>query len=151
MGAGSFPAGVGLAGQDPIAASSTRSSGAALTGVPKFDPLTKTYPDDGAGGVEEVDPIWQEVAHRLGIPLGAIPSAATLGIDVARARAATPANAQSTIEDVVTVALQPMIDRGDVKVARVVLAKPWRGKWESHVTNLREPDPQLASRVFGSP
>ena len=151
MGAGSYLAGVGLAGHSPTEIAATSGGAGTVTGVPMFDPLTKSYPDDGDGGVEEASAIWQEVAHRLGIPLGAIPSAATVGIDVARARAATPANAESTIEDVVTVALQPMSDRGDVNVARVVLAKPGRGKWESHIPNLREPDPQLASRVFGSP
>lgn len=149
MGAGSYLAGVGLAGQPPTETASMQTGGTPIAGVPKFDPLTKTYPLEDGGGVEEVDAIWQEVAHRLGIPLGSIPSAPTVGINVARIRAATRANAQRTVEDVVSVALKPMIDRGDVAIDRVVLAQPWAGKWESWITNLRENDP--AARPFGSP
>lgn len=149
MGAGSYAAGLGLAGHDPLETPEpvATSTGA---GSPKFDPLTKTYPLTADGGVEEVDPIWQEIAHRLGIPLGALAFAPDVGIDVDRIRQATRENAQRTVEDVVRGALAPMIARGDAEVVRVVLAQPWRGKWEAWVKNPRDPENDKNTRPFAS-
>lgn len=147
MGAGSFGAGVGLAGHDPVETAEPVVIAAGL-GAARFDPLTKTYPVADDGEVEQVDAVWQEVAHRLGIPLGALASTPDVGIDLERIRAATREQAQRTVEDVIAVALKPMIERGDVAVARVVLAQPWRGKWESWIVNLR--DPRSKPRPFGA-
>ena len=108
-------------------------------GAPLLDPVTKTYPWPGDGHVETGDPVWQEVAHRLGIPLGALSFAPDIGIDVQRIRSATRARAQKTVEDAVNQALAPMIERGDVAVVRVVIAMPWTGRWDAWVRNLRDP------------
>jgi hypothetical protein len=147
-GAGSFLAGVGLAGHAPIAlpAAAIATSPA---GAPKWDPLTKSYPLLANGSNDSTDGVWQEVAHRLGIPLGSLSSSPDIGIDVEAARNATPGNAQRTVEDVVNRALAPMIARGDVQVVRIRLALPWRGKWDAHIKNLRDPD--LDTNVFTSP
>lgn len=148
MGAGSALAGLGLAGHDPIAIPAAPVD-TAPAGSPKWDPLTKSYPLLADGSVDEVDPVWQEVAHRLGIPLGSLSSAPDIGIDVEAARNATPGNAQRTIEDVVNRALAPMIARGDVQVVAVLLKLPWQGKWDTKIKNLRDPD--LDTNVFTSP
>ena len=148
-GAGSYDAGLGPAGHDPTEVGVMQTGGVPILGVPKFDPLTKTDPVVDDGSNEEVSAVWQEVAHRIGIPLGAIAATPNVGLNVARIREATASNAQRTVEDVLAVALKPMIDRGDVKIDRVLLALPWRGKWEAWVINLRENDPN--ARPFGSP
>lgn len=149
MGAGSFAAGLGRAGHDPIATPGP-SEFDEVAGSPKFDPLTKTYPATDDGGVEEVDPIWQEIAHRLGIPLGALSFAPDLGIDAEAIKNATASNAQRTVEDTVKRALGPMIPNGDVELVRVVLALPWSGKWEAWVKNLRDPESDTNPRAFTS-
>lgn len=155
MGAGSFNAGLGLAGHDPIDVPAPAVS-TAIAGTALFDPLTKTYPltTDGAD-VVEADPVWQEVAHRLGIPLGSLSFAPDVGIDLIAIKQATPGTAQRTVEDVVNRALAPMIAGGDVQVMGVDLALPWRGKWDVRLKNLRDPandtDPKSAIRSFSSP
>lgn len=142
-------AGLGLAGHDPIATPDAAVSDTPA-GTAKFDPLTRTYPLTDEGGVEEVtDPVWQEIAHRLGIPLGALSFAPDIGIDLEAIRAALPAQAQRTVEDVVNRALAPMITRGDVSVDRVELAQPWSGKWDAWVRNVRDTD--AGARAFGNP
>ncbi len=138
MGAGSYGAGLGLAGHDPV-----ESSSAAATLPPrrgsKFDPFTKTYVLTADGDVDQVEAVWEEIAHRLGIPLGALSFAKDVGIDVERIRNTTRERAQRTVEDVVAQALKPLVDAGDVSLERVLLAQPWAGKWEAWVRNLRDP------------
>jgi len=112
MGAGSFGAGIGPAGFDPLV--TTPPNRASLPDAPFYDPSVRGYPFGDGGELSAVHPVDQYVALVASIPLGSVASSPEDGVDYDRIRLAQPAARQSTITDCVRYALRDGIARGDI-------------------------------------
>lgn len=112
-GAGSFKAGTGGAGQNPI-------TQATLVEMLRpqaifFDPSTRGFPQDLDGLNVAVHPVDQSVAIIFGVFKGSILSAKDTGFDRARVKRATKAALQAAINDECARVLADLIGDGSVK------------------------------------
>lgn len=137
MGAGSFGAGIGPAGSDPVTVSPAAVP-PTTTDTPFFDPFALVYPFDSTGELETTHPVWQRVALALGIRRGALRSTPDVGIPLERLRLATDLTAQREADGAVRVALADLLSAGDIDLVAVSVDLPWRGKFYADIRNLRE-------------
>lgn len=143
MGAGSYAAGLGPAGYDPVAAPSTRTADAVA--IPLYDPKIKGYPyapegDDGLCQLVDVHPVMQEVSLALGLGKGTIKSLPGLGINIKRIRNTRSADIPEVVRDEVNRALESLIAAKDILLREVRSeAKNGRVGFEADVVNLRDP------------
>lgn len=127
MPAGSFGAGTGLAGFDPVEPLSetpfSRPPNALL-----FDPNTRDFRLGADGRFVSVDPVDQEVALALWIrqnSLGSVPGAGSRLRSIARAGG--PSLISET-QDIVRQALKRLTDRKAIQIDQIDVTTPVRGK-----------------------
>lgn len=137
-GAGAFDAGEGDAGWEVLTPGVARSK--TLVPAPKFDPLTRRYLIGDGGALIEEHPVLARARHLLGIRRRGIASAPTVGIPLARLRAARQDQVQREVEDAVRIALAPLVDAGDLEIVRVQIELPFRGRFYTDLRNLRAPN-----------
>lgn len=140
MGAGTYAAGVGPAGFDPVGAWTVRSTSPAVT--PLFDPYTRDFPFAPTGGdFLAVHVVVQEACLALGIPLGSMASAPKLGIDVKRIRSTRAADIPAVCRDEVERCLSRLIERKDLRIKEIrAEAGGGRVGLEVDIVNLRDPE-----------
>lgn len=141
MGAGSFPAGFGPAGADPVYV-----AGAVIPPVLpralKFDPQTRRFVQNADGSMADIHPVDQQVIFLLFFERGSIPSQPTLGTRLrARIERLDPRKVPGVALDEVKQALNPLILAGDVRLVSVVsdTTFPARGLFVVTYVNLRDP------------
>ena len=138
MGLGSYACGVGPCGHDPVASPSTRST--AASAIPYYDPLIRGFATTSDGDLVSVHPVVQEASFALGVALGSIPSAPTVGLNIRRIKSARSADVPIVARDEVEVALKRLIDAGDIQIVRVTASAAWgRVLMETEFVNLRDP------------
>ena len=114
MGAGSYPAGVGPAGFDPLV--TTPPANLTLPGAPLYDPETRTFPFGPNGAARAVHPVDHYVALVCTTPRRSLASAPDEGIDFERIKRTPPASRQAVVTDEVRHALRDGISRGDLEL-----------------------------------
>lgn len=128
MGIGSFPAGMGPAGGDPIPDPSAPIFKPPIQAA-KFDIGTKTQVQASNGTLVSVHPVDQEVNLRLGIEEKQIASAVTVGHRIRQITRSGGPDVQSRVIDAVNIALADPLARKDIKILGVdVDAKTVRGR-----------------------
>lgn len=134
----SFPAGVGPAGHDPIVPSAAEVRPAIVAAF--FDPETRTFPFVDGSPVP-VHPVDQEVAIRVGVPLGSIAACPSVGLAYSRFRRAAPERMQATATDAVRNALAEPVRTGDVEFLGAPLDDGAEGRplFSTNYRNLRLP------------
>lgn len=139
MGAGSFGAGIGPAGFDPLV--TTPPNTATLPEAPAYDPATRSYPFGETGQLGDMHPVDQYVALAASIPLGSIAACPEDGVDYERIRRASAEARQSTITDCMRYALRDGIARGDLLFlgAPILEADESSTTWAVDYVNLRLP------------
>lgn len=142
MGAGSFGAGLGHAGMDPLillAPPPVIVTPRAL----KFDPRTKQFVRNADGQMADVHPIDQAVAFLLWVEQNSVPSRPSLGARVrARTARADPRLIPGIVTDEVTTTLRPLANRGDITLLSVVVdtaTNPGLVAYAATYVNLRDP------------
>lgn len=139
-GAGSFPAGVGLAGADPVADPSLRSTSTPPAAT-LFDLTSRSFPVDEQGRLRAIHPVDQGVALALGVGQGGIANVPELGHRLRRIRSGARPSLQREVEDFVRLALRVWLERSDIALLAVVARTHTavRGRVEIFVTyrNLR--------------
>lgn len=125
-GAGSFPAGAGPAGYDPT----TYASGlpALPAGMPYLDLSVRQFTFAADGSQKTVHAVDQMVEVILNIQLGNFAPDPTLGTDWLKIKRAAYREAPKLALPVVTSALQPLIDRGDILLKSVLFLRPVPGR-----------------------
>lgn len=118
MGAGSSPAGAGLAGFDPIVPLPAPVPPPA-PGAWMFDPNAREFPFDANGYAVTVHPVDQIAEISLGSPLGGWASAPDTGIDVARLKNSTPQTVATAEQDAANLALAEPLANGDITLKSV--------------------------------
>lgn len=149
MGAGSFGAGIGPAGFDPL----TETPPEILTLPPgvRYDPGARTFPFGTDGGIEAAHPVDQYVALVCTIARGSLAACPDAGIDLDRIRKAPADTVQAVVTDEVHRALADGIARGDLLFTGApILETGDELQWAVHYVNLRLPG-QPARRFEGSP
>jgi hypothetical protein len=138
MGIGSYPCGTGPCGFDPVAAPSARET---LAGsIPYYDPAVRGFATLSNGDLRSVHPVIQEASFSLGVKLGDIPSAPTVGLNVKRILTASADSLQRVAEDEVAIALRRLLDAKDLVVKRVQTARSsGYVQMEVEIVNLRDP------------
>lgn len=120
MGAGSFPAGVGLAGADP---QSISAAAVPMVNAAQYDPRLRIIVQNADGTTAEMHPIDQQVAYSLTIKLGTIASDPTRGFDWDKLKRTAPSARQHAASDLVKRALATPIAAGDITVVSVQLVQ----------------------------
>ncbi len=125
-GAGTAGAGVGPAGFEPLPTSdgTTSSTPTALL----FDPNTRDFRKAADGRFVSVHPVDQEVALALSLLEGDLGSASSLGNRLRRIARAGGPSLQSGVEDIVTLALQRLLERDAISVLDILIQTPVRGQ-----------------------
>lgn len=136
MGAGSYEAGAGGAGEDPVADPSTPRA-VTMPRAAKFDAASKAFPFDDDGRLQDAHPVDQEVALALWVVAGTLASAPELGHGLRSVR--LDSARKKAVEDAVRLALAALLSRGDIEVLGIESASPQRGALAVEVTyrNLR--------------
>jgi hypothetical protein len=141
MPAGSYGAGFGGAGFDPIVVSD--STLGAPTRALRYDLATRRFVEDGTGGFVDVHPIDQKVAFLLGTEQGSLPSVPTLGQRYrARVNGIDPRLIPAVVLDETRLVLAPLLAAQDIELLDVQTdAASFRGRVVIAVTyrNLRDP------------
>jgi hypothetical protein len=139
MGAGSYPAGIGPAGHDPV--SGLERVLPTMPVAAQFDPDTRQFVINVDGELVPIHPVDQEVAIRLGVGLGTIAAASGVGLNLARLRRTSAAAMQLTVNDEVSFALADLIRNGDIQLLGSPLMPDARGRPFFYVDyrNLRLP------------
>lgn len=141
-GAGTFPAGTEPAGHDPVTDVSAGVRPVARR-ARFFEVETRTFPIGTDGRPAYQHPVDQAVSFALGIAKGTIPSAPELGLDVERLSSASRSRALNTATDIVSRALDPWVQAGDVRFVSVTLNGDvvlGRVPFEVTYVNLRTPN-----------
>lgn len=118
MGAGTYRAGIGLAGANPLATVGVQSTTGPQRAA-KYDPFTKTFPLDANGNFIDVHPVDQGVAMALGISVGKLRSAPTTGHGLLALPRASPSKSKSDVTAAVNEALAPWVARGDIAIVSI--------------------------------
>jgi len=138
MGIGDHPCGVGPCGFAPVGAPTVRST--ATAAIPYYDPAIRGLPILANGDLATAHPVIQEASLAIGVVLGSIPAAPTVGLNVKRILQARREDVPQVATDEVNVALKRLIDAGDVRVIRVTaIAYPTRVAMDTEIANLRDP------------
>jgi hypothetical protein len=150
MPAGSYGAGSGGAGFDPLFVSD--STLGAPTRALRYDLATRRFVEDGAGGFVDIHPVDQKVALLLGTEQGSLPSVATMGQRYrARVNGIDPRLIPAVVLDETRVTLAALLTAQDIELLDVKTdAASFRGRVVIAVTyrNLRDPRrPVLTFRV----
>ena len=138
-GAGAELAGLGPAGHDSEADPSDVVTQTRL-GALHFDPFDRVYTQNAdLSMVAGTGPI-QRAAHLL-LPLGALASTASSGLDLLSIKRALPSRRQRAVEDALRVAWKPLISEGQIVMGKVTLeptepGRSWSGKFYVEVTDL---------------
>lgn len=149
MPAGSWPAGSVIAGGDVFVRSPAVPPRQASA---KYNATSKTAVVLSDGSIAVVHYVDQQVALALGVELGTIPSAPTIGIDLSRVRRATKATFQRTVEDAVKGALGFLLATKSIRIDSIVTT--WspvgRSSWVVNYTNLVVPSGRSRPILGGS-
>lgn len=148
MGAGSYPAGFGMAGVDPafMPPSPVTPTIAAI----QFDPATRQHVQNADGTMAEAHPVDALVVNLLFYEQGSVKSAPTLGQRIrARCNRVDPAKVPAIVTEEVRAVLLPLIQAGDIDLISVDTDTSTPGRLLDAVTyrNLRAPGaPTLTAR-----
>ena len=137
MGLGSSPAGATPAGFD--ASTTTEQRIATKIAAYKVDGSTRDYVRDSEGRHVGQHPIDAKVWHRLRILSGSIRSAPGTGQGVGNLKWIDPLTIDAYVRDQVTLALQDMVDAGDIAVRTITTDTVVRGRvmFQVDYVNLR--------------
>jgi len=147
MGLGSYPAGSTLGGVDVNAFSAAT---AVFSASAKWDPNQRVVVLNSDGTVATVHYVDQQVALALGIELGSIPSAPSVGIRLSNIRAASAATFDLAVRDSTVGALAALlrvraITLGD-PVTRIDIVSQYdpagNSRWAVNYQNLLAPAPR---------
>lgn len=134
MGAGNWPAGSVIAGGDVYVRSPAVPPRQASA---KFDTITHDAVVLSDGSIAVVHFVDQQVALALGVELGTIPSAPTIGIRLAGIRLSTKATFQRAVEDAVRGAVGFLLATKSIRIDSIVGKwTPNRKPWTVNYTNL---------------
>jgi hypothetical protein len=143
MGAGEFPAGAGLAGSDPVNPASASIFGRAPARALTFDLLTRRFLFNSDGSATDTHPVDQKVVLALGVELGALLAAPTIGNRLrARLSRVAPQKIAAIALDEVRVTLKRLLDANDIALLSVdVDGETVRGRVTIAIAyvNLRDP------------
>lgn len=126
MSAGSFAAGSTPAGYDSVYASVGKVR--RLPQALYFDLATADFPIDANGFYKSVHPVDQRVALSLGVLEGTLASVPELGQRLRRITRISPTRAKRAVEDVIDLALDDLIEAGDIRLERVEVDTSIRGR-----------------------
>ncbi len=115
---GSYPAGIGPAGYDPVVPPYAPRNVRPPVSL-RFDGTTRDFPIDAHGFYGEVDPVDQAVALALMINEGVIAAVPDLGNRLRRITRVSPAVAKTTAEDYVRLALSSLIAAKSVSIEKL--------------------------------
>ncbi len=127
MGAGSYAAGIGQAGGDPVSDPSV-STTTTPPAAARFDAGKKDFLLNASGFYEAVHPVDQEFALRLSIRRGSISSAPDVGHRIRDLKRIGGTGFEAKVRDCVTEAVKPMTSRGDVEIVSITLDTSQRGQ-----------------------
>lgn len=117
-GAGFYPAGYAPAGDDPP------DDGEPLGPVRKvaaniIDPSSGQYVIDADGQLHSVHPVDQIVVHTLSTTVGTVASVTSFGQNILQGVPVLDSKAPARIRNIITTALQSLIDAGDITIESV--------------------------------
>jgi hypothetical protein len=137
MGIGSYPVGTGTAGFDPASITPATSTVGAAAYL--FDPFARDILLDDQGHYIETHPVDSKVMLALGIPIGTVKSATTIGGTLADLPIDDSVVMTAEAGRRVSAALSDLIDAGDVIISFVnAWADPnYRAHVEIGYQNLR--------------
>ncbi len=150
MGAGSFGAGIGPAGFDPLITSPPET--VSLPAGVEYSPDIRGFPFAADGGVSPSHPVDQFVALVCTIARGSLAVTPEDGINFERIRRSSPDELQAVITDEVRYALRDGLARGDLLFLGAPLLETDSDEvvWAVDYVNLRLPG-QPARRFGGGP
>jgi hypothetical protein len=140
-GVGSFGAGEGGAGHDPLDELEARPVQTPVKAL-YFDPYDRIYLRNPDLTMVEGSPVIHRAAHLM-LPLGSIPAVATSGFDVEAVRRATPDARARVLEDAVRRMWKVLVDEGVLGIETIVMdpSDPWNGLWYADVIDLTTKTP----------
>lgn len=122
MPAGSYAAGSGFAGADPVAAWSDPPKVIQTSNAALWDLSTRTVSRDEATGlVKRIHWVDQAVALALGVPLGSLPSSPNLGHRLRLIKRAAGPQLEAQVVDAVNLALADLLERRDISLISIVV------------------------------
>ena len=146
MGAGTWPAGSIIAGGDVFTSSPAVPP---RTAAAQYSPTGRVVVVNADGSVAVVHYVDQQVSLALGVPLGSIKAAPTIGIDLETIRKATKLTLQRCVTDAVSRALGSLLALRSITLGTITSTwRPGASLWSVNYTNLVLPSPQ--SRVARS-
>lgn len=116
-------AGTGLAGYTPagfdavVTLTDARKPDAARALL--FDLVTRVFPENPDGSLQEVHWVDAAVALQIGFELGGIPAAPTVGLNTKLFKRLPRTTARMTVQNEVRRALKRLIDDGDIELLSV--------------------------------
>ena len=126
MGAGSFPAGLGLLGMDPTPAPPAPRN-AVIPVALWWDAGTRDYLRDDNGFFKSLHPVDQKMGLALTLQEGTIASDPTLGAKFRQIRFASGPSLGNQVNDFVKQATAAIVDAGEAKILSVKFASPAAG------------------------
>ena len=118
MGAGSYAAGTGFAGADPVAPFSAVVTSSTPQAV-MFDIGSRTLVQNADGTMKAVHPVDQEVMLCLGVEAGKVSSVPDLGHRIKRIARAGGPSVVANVQDAVKLALANVLKRKDIQINRI--------------------------------
>lgn len=150
MPAGTYPAGTGFAGADPITYSPLNTAPRIVGSNSSvlYDLATKSVPRDANGFVKRTHWVDQAVSLAMGVQKGDLPSSPTIGNRLRRIKRASGEKLVSEVEDAVNEALFDLVSRGDITILAIAVNSAVRSQIIVAVSyvNLRL-NPKFATNV----